>query len=322
MTEIPTAEPSTRLATGTAGIDGTDALAYAAILGVGGLLSWLSRIHPALLPVWAPWDFSWVEFLAAAVPLWWFLRGLASTRPGERLPVRRQLAFLLGLAAIYAVLQTHFDYMAQHMFFLNRIQHVVMHHIGPFLIAVSGAGATLWRGMPPPARRLVDNHPIRVAMRVVQQPVVAVVLFVGLFYVWLIPAVAFRAMIDARLYALMNWSMVVDGLLFWSVVLDRRPKPPARLSFGARAAMAYATTFPEIVIGALLTSIHRDLYPYYALCGRLFPSIDAMTDQRIGGVIVWVPPAMMSAAATMVVLMAFLRHEESLSAPGEAPEWR
>lgn len=117
----------------------------------------------------------------------------------------------------------------------------------------------------------------------------------------------------------MNWSMVLDGLLFWSVVLDGGPKPPARLSFGARAAMAYATTFPETVIGAFLTSVRSDLYPFYDLCGRLYPSIGALTDQHLGGIVVWVPPTMMSAGATMIVVWAFLRHEESLSAPGQAP---
>ena len=43
----------------------------------------------------------------------------------------------------------------------------------------------------------------------------AAVLFVGLIYLWLVPTVHFRAMIDPDLYAVMNWSMViVDGILF------------------------------------------------------------------------------------------------------------
>ncbi len=64
-------------------------------------------------------------------------------------------------------------------------------------------------------------------------------LFVGTFFFWLIPAVHFRAMIDARLFTIMNWTMVVEGILFWCLVLDPRPSPPARASFGARAALAW-----------------------------------------------------------------------------------
>jgi hypothetical protein len=34
------------------------------------------------------------------------------------------------------------------------------------------------------------------------------------------PPVHVRAVLDLQLYALMNWSMVLDGVLFWCLVLD------------------------------------------------------------------------------------------------------
>lgn len=290
-----------------------DRAAYGAILALGALLFWLSRDHPSLLPVWAPWDFSWPEFLTAALTLLWFCRGLALSPRESRLRPWRRAAFLLGLAAIYAVVQTRFDYMAQHMFFLNRAQHVVMHHLGPFLIALGSAGETIKRGMPRWARRLCESRAVSILLRILQQPVLAALLFVGLFYFWLIPPVHFRAMLDPRLYALMNWSMVLDGILFWSLVLDPRPHPPARLAFATRAVLALAVMFPQILLGALVTFSSRDLYPFYDLCGRLFPSVGALDDQHIGGIIIWIPPSMMSIAALMLVLNALRIHEESIT---------
>jgi putative membrane protein len=287
-----------------------DCAAYGVIFVLGALLFWLSRSHPSLMPVWAPWDFSWPEYLAMALSLLWFWRGLALA-PEVRPPVWRRIAFLLGIAAIYAVLQTRFDYMAQHMFFLNRAQHVVMHHLGPFLIALGCAGKTIKCGMPRWARQVTESRSVAAVIRVLQQPVLAALLFVGLFYFWLIPAVHFRAMLDARLYAVMNWSMVLDGILFWSLVLDPRPKPPARVSFGARAALAFAVMFPQILLGAVITFARTDLYPYYDLCGRLFPSIGALNDQHIGGIVCWIPPAMMSVIAVLLVLNALRLHDES-----------
>jgi putative membrane protein len=306
-----TAGSSTVFPAGIAGIDRVDLCAYLAILGLGSLLSWLCDAHPGLLPVWAPWDFSWPEFLATALSLWWFLRGLALTEPGARPPLWRRLAFLLGLAAIYAVLQTRFEYWSQHMFFLNRIQHVVMHHLGPFLIALGGAGPALKRGMPPFLRPLVENRTIGAAIRAIQRPWIAAFLFVGLFYFWLIPAVHFRAMLDARLYAVMNWSMVLDGILFWCLVLDPRPKPPARASYAARAMLSVGVMFPQILLGAVITFSAHDLYAYYDLCGRLFPSVSALNDQHIGGIVSWIPPAMMSVVGLLLVLNAVRLHEDS-----------
>ena len=52
-------------------------------------------------------------------------------------------------------------------------------------------------------------------------------------------------MIDPRLYLLMNASMFLDGLLFWSLVLDPRPQPPARVSFATRFVMAVVVMFPR-----------------------------------------------------------------------------
>jgi putative membrane protein len=220
---------------------------------------------------------------------------------------------VIGVVAIYAVLQTRYDYWAQHMFFLHRIQHVVMHHVGPFLLALGGAGAMIRRGMPRWAQRAIDSPAVAGAMRVLQQPLVAALLFVGLIYFWLIPPVHFRAMLDGRLYAVMNWSMVLDGLLFWCLVLDPRPKPPARISWGARAALAVGVMFPQIALGAFITMSQSDLYPYYELCGRLFPAISAIEDQHIGGIVIWIPPAMMSVIGLLLVINAFRLHEETSS---------
>lgn len=290
-----------------------NSLVYAGIVALGGVLWWLSTDHPALLPFWAPWDFSPPEYLATALTLFWFWRGLTLTAPVERPPVWRRVAFLLGLGLIYGVLQTHFEYWSQHMFFLNRIQHVAMHHFGPFLMALGGAGATLRRGMPAWLGRVLETPAVGMVMRVLQQPVIAAVLFVGLFAFWLIPPVHFRAMLDGRLYALMNWSMVLDGLLFWSLVLDRRPKPPARAGYGTRAALALGVMFPQIVLGAIIGFSSRDLYPYYDLCGRIIPSIGAINDQHIGGIIIWIPPAMMSVVGMLLVINALRVHEESIT---------
>ncbi|MFZ3238777.1 MAG: cytochrome c oxidase assembly protein [Stellaceae bacterium] len=291
--------------------------AYAAILASGALVWWLSHSRPALMPPWMPWDFSPVVYLATALTLLWFFRGLSLMPATERPAPWRCIAFVLGVVAIYAVLQTRFEYWSQHMFFLNRVQHVVMHHLGPFLVALGAAGGAIRRGMPHPFRQIADSAPIAAALRVVQQPLLAALLFVGLFYFWLIPAVHFRAMIDARLYALMNWSMVLDGMLFWWLVLDVRPSPPARVSYGVRAALALGVMFPQIALGAAVTFSRTDLYPYYDLCGRLFPSMSALNDQHVGGIVIWIPPAMMSVVAVLLVINALRLHEESTMETGD-----
>jgi len=288
-----------RLVAWPAGVDGTVPLG---IIVAAGVIAFLCQDFPAYLPVWAPWDFSWLEFLAVALGAWWYARGVALTPAAARPSVARRLSFVAGTALIYTVLQTHFDYMAQHMFFLNRLQHLAMHHLGPFLIALAWPGAAILRGMPAPLRRLVDDPRLYRVMHIVQQPVIAAVVFVGLIDLWLIPAVNFAAMLDPRLYAVMNWSMVVGGLLFWCLVLDPRASPPARTSFAVRMITIVAVMFPQIILGSYLAFTNHDLYSFYDLCGRLYPTMSALNDQHTGGIIVWIPASMMSSAAFMLTL--------------------
>lgn len=285
------------------GILGNGAI-YAAIFGLGAALWWISANHPARMPFWAPWDFSASEYLTAALTLFWFLRGLARSSPGERPRVWRRVLFVLGVALIYFVLQTRYDYWAQHLFTLNRVQHIVMHHVGPFFIALGWAGTAMTRGMPSWVLRIARSRPVAKVMRVIQEPWLAGFLFVGLFFFWLIPGIHFRAMTDARLYEIMNWSMVLDGVLFWCLVLDMRPKPPAQVSFQARVALAIGVMIPEIILAGFLSFWPHDLYPYYDLCGRLVPSISALQDQHYGGIAILVPAGMMSMIGALLAVVA------------------
>ena len=159
-----------------------------------------------------------------------YCRAIASRRCGGK------VCFVAGVLSFYIVLQTHVDYYAQHLFFAHRWAHFVLHHAGAFLIALGMSGPVLYAGMPDFLKPLVTARPVRAVLNVLQHPAIAPALFVGLLYFWLIPAIHTRVMLDENLYELMNWTMAINGVMFWSLVLDSRPKPPARLvPPGARA---------------------------------------------------------------------------------------
>jgi putative membrane protein len=113
-------------------------------------------------------------------------------------------------------------------------------------------------------------------------------MFVFLVLVWLIPSIQFYSMLDWRLYRFMNWSVVISGFLYWNLILDRRPSPPAVLSPGARIISPIITMVPQMVVGAVITFTEYDLYPIFDLCGRAIPGMSAITDQTIGGLTMWI----------------------------------
>jgi putative membrane protein len=282
-------------------------LAYALLLMGGAVVYVLCRFFPADLPFWMPWEFSWPIFLATFLALGWFVRGLSKV--AERPAAWRIACFVLGVALDYAVLQTHVDYYAQHMFFVHRAAHFVLHHLGAFLIALGFAGPTIRAGMPAFLAPLLDTKPVRGVLDVMQHPAVAPALFVGLLYFWLIPAIHTRVMLDANLYEIMNWTMALNGIAFWSLVLDPRPKPPARLSSLVRALMILLIELPQMLLGAILSLSMTDYYPVYTICGRIF-DMTALNDQHYGGLIVWLPGTLMSFAAMIAVLVVMRLNEE------------
>ncbi len=283
---------------------------------------------PALLSFLVPYQFSVLTTAVTAAVLVLYLRGLRAAREGgEPVSAGRQVAFLLGLALCYFVLHTRFDYYAQYVFFIHRLQHLVLHHAGPFLIALSAPWPILALGLP---AQLHDRwlhplwmHPlVRGPYRFIQHPIVAPILFVGLIFFWLTPEIHFDAMLSLPLYHVMNWSMLIDGLLFWWLMLNPRPTGSSvALSYGTRILVLFLIMPPQIVLGAYIALSGNDLYDVYAVCGRAWP-IDPATDQQLGGLFTWIPAAMMSVLGILMVIVFMMRYEkqaaESIARPDAA----
>ncbi|HER35326.1 MAG TPA: cytochrome c oxidase assembly protein, partial [Halothiobacillaceae bacterium] len=217
------------------------------------------------------------------------------------------LMFWIGLVAMYAVLQTQFEYYAQHSFFMHRLQHLVLHHVAPFLIAVSAPAAILGAGLPTIVHRHVvtpmrRNRLLRFLYAAIQEPLVSGAIFVGLIYFWLIPSVHFYAMLNVPLYNTMNWGVAIEGLLFWWMIFNMRaPGNTDMRHYGYRLMVLFLVMLPQIALGAYIALSDHDLFGIYAACGRILP-ITPLMDQAIGGLLTWVPAAMMSVVGGLVLV--------------------
>jgi putative membrane protein len=249
-----------------------------------------------------PWEPSFVVAFATIVTVFCFVRG--SRRIS--ISLARKVSFWAGLASLYTVSHTQFDFYSEHEFFIHRLQHTVLHHVGPFLIALSRPGMVLSAGSPlwvrPRVRQVLDAPTIAAIIDAMNNPAVAATLFIGLIVLWLVPSIHFVAMLDWRWYRAMNWSMAVNGLMFWNLALNAYALRPARLSAAARIGMILAVIPPQIVIGAMISFAPREVFFSYALCGRVVPGIGPVLDQQLGGLILWIPAAMMSVLGILTVI--------------------
>ncbi len=264
-----------------------------------------------------PWEFSPTVLLACLLPTAAYLRGLVLTRrAGGTIGFWPPLSYFVGVALIYISLQTYADFLSQHMFWVHRLQQGILHHIAPFLVTLAAPWEIMARGTPRVLRErilrpVLGNRTVQLLYRVLQHPLVAPTIFVGLLYFWLIPSVHFTAMLDVYRYNAMNWSMVVDGMFFWWIMLaPRSAQGHASIAYPLRVVIFFIVMLFQIVLGAYITLHGSVLYTVYALCGRVW-NINPMTDQQWGGLLTWVLPSMMCVLGILVVLRRMLHEPDT-----------
>lgn len=263
-----------------------------------------------------PYDFSPLTILAYILVLGLYSFGLLRMPDAERPGSGRILTFTSGVLLCYLVMQTRFDYYSQYMFFVHRGQHLILHHLGPILIALSNPLPVmqfLYRRIPKTV--LPCLAPLGWAYRILQQPAIASLLFFGLIYFWLWPSIHFDAMLSRDLYWVMNWSMLLDGVLFWWLVFDpRSPATTNALGYGKRMLCLAVVAIPQMILGAYIVFARGMVYDVYEVCGRAWPMPPDM-DQLIGGLLTWIPPAMMSILGILIILRRAMRADT-----GPAPD--
>jgi putative membrane protein len=70
-----------------------------------------------------------------------------------------------------------------------------------------------------------------------------------------------------------------------------------------------AVMLPQATIGALITFTPHELYTFYDWCGRVY-SLSPIEDQKLGGLMVGIPPTMMNAMALILVLYTLLSQQD------------
>ncbi|CAN7806709.1 cytochrome c oxidase assembly protein [Paraburkholderia hospita] len=268
-----------------------------------------------LLKLLMPWEPSFVFVTVFLLTAALFVRGTRRLQPS----IGRQVAFWIGMTLFYVSLHTRVDYYAEHQFAVHRLQHLVLHHLAPLLVRAAYPGSVMRAGLPLHARmklrRLQRHRSCRVLGSVLLRPSIITIAFLASIVVWLVPSVQFIAMLDWRLYFAMNWSVAVTGLMYWWMVLDHRQNPPAYLSPGMRVMSPVITMTPQILLGAMIAFSSRDLYPIFTICGRAFTDVSAELDQSLGGLIMWIPAAILEAVGALLALRRMMHLSERPRAP-------
>ncbi len=277
--------------------------------------------------VWSHWDLTPIIVVPTLLILAVYAVGLAR-RPGsfEAKPLRHA-AFFWGMVFAVMSLVSPVDALADRLFWMHQIQHMLIRVIGPMLIALSQPQSTLIAGLPQWLKRwaltpVVGSGAIQAVFAGLTQPLVVTVLFIVSLYAWQWPPVHNLAIVNEDVHDCMHFTMLAAGLLFFWRVFDHRPAPKGT-RYGVRLMMLWAAVLSNIPIGAYTAFKTRELYTAYDIEGRLF-HWSPMADERLGGFIMWAPASMMMLLAILLVVNAWGREEDRqdvrrVSAGAQAP---
>lgn len=263
--------------------------------------------------VWNTWTLTPDIIIGTALIGLVYARGVARRRSiDDRARRWRHAAFAAGLAAVFLALASPIDYMAEHLFAVHQIQHLLLRMIGPMLIALSAPLATLIGGLPSGLRHnalvpILSNRGVQRAFSFLTNRTVTTILYVAALYTWQYPRYHNAALLNTSMHYLMHATMLAAGLLFWWRVFDLRPAPTG-LTYGTRLMMLWIVILSNIGLGAYTTLKSEVLYSAYDVTGRLF-GIRPLTDELVGGFVIWIPSSMMCLIAVILVIHMWGRHE-------------
>jgi cytochrome c oxidase assembly factor CtaG len=256
--------------------------------------------------------------VSVATALAGILYAVGVARMRRRWPAWRTAAFFLGLAALLAALASPIDGYASISFTVHMVQHMLLTVVAAPLLMVGAPIRPLLRGLPRSVRAgivrpLARSSIVRALVHLLRHPLVAAGLYVGGLYAWHVPGLYDAAVADARVHVIEHAWFFVSALLFWSVVIDPEP---------FRATLGYAARLPYLlvlgaaqntVLGGVLSFTTRPLYSAYAGMpdAGLF-GFDRVTDQRVGGAIMWVAGDFVFLAAASIAFFLWLAEEEEM----------
>jgi cytochrome c oxidase assembly factor CtaG len=224
-----------------------------------------------------------------------------SDRPAKDAPVWRLASFLGSLSIVLGALVSPIDALADQLFFMHMVQHVLLLDLAPIL-AILGLTKVLLR----PLTRTVSELERRAGP--LAHPAFAVVLYVAVIWTWHVPEAYDLALRHSAVHVLEHIAFVLAGSLYWWHLLS---PIRARMRLGGMGPVTYMIS-TKLLVGALgmgLAFAPAALYPYYVHHARVW-SVSAGSDQAIAGLIMAVEQSIVMGIALAVLFMRMLAESE------------
>jgi putative membrane protein len=270
-----------------------------------------------LLTTWSPDPLPWTAVLVAAGGYLIAVRRVNRAHPRVPVPGWRVAAWLAGLVVILVALVSAIDVYAADFLTVHMVQHLLLAMVAPPLLALGGPITVLLRVASPRARqRLILPVLHSRVVRVIASPLVAWPLFAIAMWLTHFSPLYEAALDDPAVHVAEHVVYLASGVLFWWPVVAADPIP-RRLGYGARLAYLVLQMPVNAAVGLAIYFAPTVLYAHYAQIERSWGP-DALTDQQIGGLLMWGAGDLLLLAAVPAVVAAWMRADARRSRRSDA----
>ncbi len=256
-------------------------------------------------------DFSWTRWpihpstvIGSALLLWLYYMGIGPWRMkyhwGKPAPLMQPIMFTSGVIVILLSLNGPLHELADnYLFSAHMVQHLLLTLVMPPLLL---AGCPDWL-----LRALIRRTTGLGVARILTNPLIAFGIYNVVFAGWHVPMFYNWALEDHNVHILEHLMFMVSAVIMWWPVVDPVPEL-VRLETPVRLLYLFALSIPMSIVSALITLSESVLYTWYQAAPRV-TGLDALNDQQLGGLIMWVPGALVFWVAISVIFFRWAGRE-------------
>lgn len=230
-------------------------------------------------------------------------------RTAEKFSPARALSFVLGLLTIFLSLNGPLhDISDYYLFSGHMVQHLVLTIVAPPLLLIGTPGWMFRPALKVPAINAVAKR--------ITTPIAAFTIFNVVLAAWHLPPLYNTAMYSHEVHIIQHLMFMTASVIMWWPMLSPLPELP-RLSYPGQMLYSFVMTLPMTVISIYIVYADHVLYPAYASAPRLW-GLSPLEDQRLGGLIMWIPGGLFFYLITSVIFFKWSRTQRDDAAGAQA----
>lgn len=224
-----------------------------------------------------------------------------STLAAEQRPVGpwHIFSFVAAVFVVVAVQLPPLDTLADEVLVAHMIQHILIGEIASLFIVLGLSGPVL-----APLLRIRVTRPLRV----LANPLVALVLWTVDLYVWHLPLLYQLAIRHDLIHALEHACLLWFGTLLWLGLLGPLRKPTWFVGWG-RLGYVVAVRFVGTVLGNVLIWMQTVLYPVYDSSDARH-GLSALSDQNLAGAVMMIVQMLLTAGLVCWLFLRYTKQDE------------